>query len=88
MQCVVRMLDTGATVGEALAAPRAHHQWSPDELLLEAEWDAAIVQALQARGHELAEPGDVAIAQAIERTPDGLLRAAADRRADGSAAAE
>lgn len=88
LQCVVRMLDTGATVGEALAAPRVHHQWSPDELLLEAEWDAAIVQALQARGHELAEPGDVAIAQAIERTPDGLLRAAADRRADGSAAAE
>ncbi len=87
LQCVVRMLDAGATVGEALAAPRVHHQWSPDELMMEAEWDPTIVRAVQQRGHVLAKPGDIAIAQAIEMTAAGLLRAAADPRAKGSAAA-
>lgn len=87
LQSIVRMLDVGATAGEALAAPRVHHQWSPDELLMEAQWDPAIMRAVRERGHVLAEPGDVAIVQAIERTPDGLLRAAADHRAKGSAAA-
>jgi gamma-glutamyltranspeptidase len=44
-------LEFGMDVSEAVAAPRFHHQWLPDELLLEAGNPADVVAALAARGH-------------------------------------
>jgi gamma-glutamyltranspeptidase/glutathione hydrolase len=94
LQCLIRVLDQGLTVDAALAAPRVHHQWSPDQLLLERRWheaesgDSAVVTALTERGHRLAAPGSIAVAQALELTAAGELRAASDPRVAGAAAAQ
>jgi len=94
LQCLIRVLDQGLSVDAALAAPRVHHQWSPDQLLLERSWyqadpDAsAVVTALPQRGHRLADPASIAVAQALELTADGQLRAASDPRVEGAAAAQ
>ncbi len=91
LQCLIRVLDQGSAVDAALAAPRVHHQWSPDQLLLERSWlqeNQAIVDALTQRGHRLANPASIAVAQGLEFTADGQLRAASDPRVEGAAAAQ
>ncbi len=85
LQCILRVLDSGMSIGEALAAPRVHHQWSPDRLLMEPTWPQAVVDQVAKRGHMIAPRGNVAVAQAIERTSDGKLTAATDPRIAGSA---
>ncbi|HBJ34107.1 MAG TPA: gamma-glutamyltransferase, partial [Planctomycetaceae bacterium] len=85
LQCILRVLDSGMTIDEALAAPRVHHQWSPDRLLMEPTWPQEIVDQVAGRGHAIAPRGNVAVAQAIERTEGGKLTAATDPRVSGSA---
>lgn len=85
LQCLLRVLDQGQTVGQAVAEPRIHHQWSPDQVLMEPSWPDEIVDAYTAMGHQLSRRGNVAITQAIERTEDGQLHAASDPRVASSA---
>ena len=88
LQCILRVLDQGLSVDEALAAPRVHHQWSPDQLMPEGDWAAEVLRDVESRGHKMATAGNIGIAQAIERTPEGNLVAATDPRTEGSAAAD
>jgi gamma-glutamyltranspeptidase/glutathione hydrolase len=88
-QVISHLVDDGMPLSAALAAPRLHHQWLPDELRVEPHGlEAATARALEARGHRIrwaARPwGD---AQAVWRRPDGLLEAASDPRWDGAPAA-
>ncbi len=48
------ILDRGLTLDAALAAPRFHHQWTPDELRLEKAWPPAVMDSLKSLGHTLA----------------------------------
>jgi gamma-glutamyltranspeptidase/glutathione hydrolase len=82
-------LEFGMDVAEAVAAPRFHHQWLPDELLLEAGHPADVVEALRARGHPLKQVEDLGGGvEAIAFDPaTGLLTGGADPRRDGLAAA-
>lgn len=52
LQVVLAVLDHGMTAAEAVAAPRVHHQWLPDELLVE-PWGLSpdTLALLRARGH-------------------------------------
>ena len=81
-------LDFGMDVSEAVAAPRFHHQWLPDELLLEAGNPADVVRALEARGHTVKVMDDLGGGvEAIARDPaTGLLTGGVDPRRDGLAA--
>ncbi|MEQ1858908.1 MAG: gamma-glutamyltransferase [Chthoniobacteraceae bacterium] len=48
------ILDRGLALDAALAAPRFHHQWAPDELRIEKAWPADVMAKLKAFGHKLA----------------------------------
>ena len=51
---VLNVLEFGLAPGAAVAAPRTHHQWFPDVLLLEGEsWPDATRSALAAMGHKV-----------------------------------
>ncbi len=87
VQELVAMLDLGATPAEALAAPRIHQQWSPDELLLEKAVPITIQDALAARGHHIRLLGALSTSQIVARKPDGSgFIGAADPRVNGTAA--
>jgi gamma-glutamyltranspeptidase/glutathione hydrolase len=86
LQCIVRVLDLGMNVEQALAELRVHHQWSPDQLLIEPQWGAGVVAELQSRGHQLADRAQVGVGQAIEIDRAGRLIAASDPRSEGIAA--
>jgi gamma-glutamyltranspeptidase/glutathione hydrolase len=82
-------LEFGMDVAEAVAAPRFHHQWLPDELLLEADTPADVVDALRARGHAVRVVDDLGGGvEAIAFDPaTGVLSGAPDPRRDGAALA-
>ena len=50
---IVGMIDFGMKPEQALAQPRFHHQWKPDELRLEKEFGSSIVRELERRGHHV-----------------------------------
>jgi gamma-glutamyltranspeptidase/glutathione hydrolase len=81
-------LEFGMDVSEAVAAPRFHQQWQPDELLLEAGIPADVADALAARGHVLKRVDDLGGGvEAIAFDPaTGLLSGGSDPRRDGLAA--
>ncbi len=84
---IVNHLDLDLPIGEAIAAPRIHHQWSPDRLLVESRMDQALVQELESRGHRITRSSAVGIAQAISCDPDkGVFTGAFDPRTPGKAA--
>ena len=86
LQVVVNVLDYGMNVAQAVAAPRLHHQWLPDEVRVERGFDDATLAALRAMGHRVIEPLGQTSANSIAVTPNGLL-GAPDPRTRGAEAA-
>ena len=80
--------DTASASPTAIAAPRVHHQWLPDEVRHEASLDPALAAGLVALGHKLVARDHIGDANCIERDPaTGDLRAVADVARGGGAAA-
>ncbi|MGA8901472.1 gamma-glutamyltransferase, partial [Bradyrhizobium sp.] len=86
LQVIVNVLDYHMDVAAAVAAPRLHHQWLPDEVRIERGFTEAALDALKAKGHRIVEPMGQTSANSIAVTPDGLL-GAPDPRTRGSEAA-
>jgi gamma-glutamyltranspeptidase/glutathione hydrolase len=89
-QVAMNVLLHGMNAGDAVAAPRIHHQGIPETLRVEkiAPLGDDLQEALRARGHEIAPIHNVANVQAIqiERTPERRLHAASDPRKGGQPA--
>jgi gamma-glutamyltranspeptidase/glutathione hydrolase len=84
---MVGLLDLGLTPAEAVAAPRIHQQWSPDELVVEKRLPELLRTALEERGHRVTVQETLAVSQIVGRSPDGKsFIGAADPRAAGTAA--
>jgi gamma-glutamyltranspeptidase/glutathione hydrolase len=73
-------------VAAAVAAPRLHHQWLPDEVRVERGFAEDTLTALRAMGHQVIEPMGQTSANSIAVTPKGLL-GAPDPRSRGAEAA-
>ncbi len=86
-QILLRHLACGAPIEQAIAAPRVHHQWRPDQLLVEPAVGAAVIEQLQAMGHTLKTNSAIATAQALALQRDGTLVAAGEPRLPGFAGA-
>jgi gamma-glutamyltranspeptidase/glutathione hydrolase len=84
LQVLLAALIFGDDAGQAVSRPRLHHQWQPDEVRIEADWDdIALREGLRARGHQVvgyANP--VGVVQAIV-VRDGWITAASDPRKGG-----
>ena len=85
---VINVIDFDMNIQEAVDAPRFHHQWLPDRIVVERQGlSPDTVALLEARGHALVERARQGVVQAILVEPStGVLEGAADRRAPGSTA--
>jgi gamma-glutamyltranspeptidase / glutathione hydrolase len=86
---VLNYLEFGLGPRAAVDAPRTHHQWFPDELVLEGRaWPEAARAALQGMGHQVKVVNRQGIANTIvlER-PAGMIFGIADRRSATARAA-
>jgi gamma-glutamyltranspeptidase/glutathione hydrolase len=61
LQNLVNVLDLKMGIAESIAAPRVHHQWSPDELRIETAIGADVLEAMKQRGHTLNEVSKIGI---------------------------
>jgi gamma-glutamyltranspeptidase/glutathione hydrolase len=86
LQVIVNALDFDMDIAAAVAAPRLHHQWLPDEVRVEQGFPEATLEALRGRGHRIAVPLGQTSANSILITPQGLL-GAPDLRTRGATAA-
>jgi gamma-glutamyltranspeptidase/glutathione hydrolase len=91
-QIVRALVDYGRPLDEAVRAPRVHHQWLPDRVVVETAVEPELVEGLKARGHEVevSNWGTMGHATCIEVDPATRgYRAVADveRREGGSALA-
>jgi gamma-glutamyltranspeptidase/glutathione hydrolase len=97
-QILSNVIDFGMSLGQAINAPRVHHQHLPDRIVFEhGGLDSGTVATLETMGHQIMErnpgsqetnfsaglSGDV---QAIQVAPDGLLHGYSDPRRGGTAA--
>ena len=84
-QVILNVLDFGMNVQDAIDAPRLHHQWMPDKLMLEKGFSPDTIALLQARGHTVEEIGGVAVVEAI-RVNGEWLEGGTDGRGRGKVA--
>jgi len=84
---LIAILDLGQPLDVALAQPRIHQQWVPDELRVEQKLSPAVRAELQRRGHTLKEETTFGVSHIVGRSADGKsFIGAADPRAGGQAA--
>ncbi|MDB5637823.1 MAG: gamma-glutamyltransferase [Bradyrhizobium sp.] len=86
LQVIVDVLDYHMDVAAAVAAPRLHHQWLPDEVRIEHGFSEDTLAGLKAKGHRVIEPMGQTSANSIAVTDHGLL-GAPDPRTRGAEAA-
>ncbi|AJA59444.1 MULTISPECIES: gamma-glutamyltransferase [Bradyrhizobium] len=86
LQVIVNVLDYKMDVAAAVAAPRLHHQWLPDEVRVESGFPGDVLFELKAMDHLIVEPMGQTSANSIMMTPNGPL-GAPDPRTRGAEAA-
>src|SRR5579864_575364 len=86
LQVIVNVLDYHMDIADAVAAPRLHHQWMPDEVRVEPGFPEDVLAELKAKGHKVIEPLGRTSANSIAVTDMGLL-GAPDPRSRGAGAA-
>ena len=86
LQVIVDVLDYHMDVAAAVAVPRLHHQWLPDEVRVERGFPDDILAGLRAKGHHVVEPMGQTSANSIAINEGGLF-GAPDPRSRGAEAA-
>ncbi|GAB4520468.1 MAG: gamma-glutamyltransferase [Phycisphaerales bacterium] len=87
LQALINALHFGMDAFDAVETPRLHHQWAPEAIYYEPDYDASTLEALRALGHECRERPDVGVVQLLVRR-NGVIEAASDPRKGGRPAGE
>jgi gamma-glutamyltranspeptidase/glutathione hydrolase len=85
IQVLLDALLFGMDAEAAEAAPRVHHQWSPDVLRYEPALPASVVEALRAKGHHLEARDKIGKVNLVVRTK-ARLESAGEPRSGGAPA--
>lgn len=86
-QTLVNILEFNMSPQDAVYKPKFHHQWLPDELVLEKGFPENTKAALQKMGYPFGkERSAIGRTELILVRPDGRFEAVADKRGDDSAA--
>lgn len=86
LQVIVNVVDFGMNIAEAVAAPRIHHQWKPDAIMVETGFSPDTLKMLVDRGQSVRLGTTSGSANSILITREGMT-GASDPRQRGTAAA-
>lgn len=83
---VLNWMRLGMDAQAAINAPRFHHQWMPDVILMEKDFPASMESALNAQGYQTRRRGHIGLVNAIGvDSKTGERLGAADPRDNGAA---
>lgn len=83
---ILNWMRLGMGAQAAINAPRFHHQWLPDAIVVERQFSPEVEKALEAMGHAIETRGNIGLVNAIGIDPQtGERLGAADPRDEGSA---
>ncbi len=83
---ILNWMRLGMDAQSAINAPRFHHQWLPDRILMEKLFPQEMEEQMKARGYEVKRRGHIGLVNAIGiDAKTGERCGAADPRDDGSA---
>jgi gamma-glutamyltranspeptidase/glutathione hydrolase len=88
-QSIVNVIDFGMNATDAVNKPKFHHQWMPDEVMIEKTFNADTKEALQKMGYKFVDRGAIGRTELIKVLHDNnhlQLEVAADGRGDDSVA--
>ena len=87
IQSLVNMIDFKMSPEDAVNLPKFHHQWLPDEIIVEKDFNAATIQQLEAMGYKVVKKEAIGRTELIEIKYDKTrkITAIADKRGDDSA---
>jgi gamma-glutamyltranspeptidase/glutathione hydrolase len=86
-QTLINILEFDMSTEDAVNKPKFHHQWLPDEIMVEAGFPQAVRQQLEQMGYKVTQRGSIGRTEVIRIEPNGHIEAVADGRGDDAAAA-
>ncbi|RAJ05258.1 gamma-glutamyltranspeptidase/glutathione hydrolase [Chitinophaga skermanii] len=85
-QTLLNVLEFGLTPGEAVNAPKFHHQWFPDVIYAEQGFPQATIEALEKMGYKFVMRKGIGRTELVVIDKDGRKTAVGDHRGDDSVA--
>ena len=85
-QSIVNVIDFGMNATDAVNKPKFHHQWLPDEIMIETDFSAGTKTAMETMGYTFRDRGAIGRTELIKIVQKGKREAAADTRGDDSVA--
>ncbi len=85
-QAIINIIDFNMNADDAINKPKFHHQWLPDEVMVEKDFDPTVKKQLQAMGYKITDRGSIGRTEAIRLLGNGKKETVADKRGDDSVA--
>jgi gamma-glutamyltranspeptidase/glutathione hydrolase len=73
VQTIVNHIDLLMPLRQAVGAPRLHHQWKPDEVIVERDMPAEIIDGLEQYGHTVKLRDRIGYSQAVQQQDDRFI---------------
>ena len=83
-QSIINVIDFGMSAEDAVNKPKFHHQWLPDVVMVENDFDETTAAAMEAMGYRLVKRGNIGRTELIQ-IKDGKIIAVGDKRGDDTA---
>jgi gamma-glutamyltranspeptidase/glutathione hydrolase len=84
-QTLVDVLEFNMSIDDAINKPKFHHQWLPDEIMVEESFPQAVEQQLKQMGYKVTRRGSIGRTEVI-KIENGKIEAVADSRGNDAAA--
>ena len=81
-QNILNVIEFDMTMQESINAPRFHHQWVPDEIKLENNFDKTTADALTKQGYKIVFRAPMGRVDAILLYDNKMMEGGADPRGD------
>ncbi|MEO5893273.1 MAG: gamma-glutamyltransferase [Ferruginibacter sp.] len=87
IQSLVNMIDYNMKPEDAVNKPKFHHQWLPDEIMVENDFNPATITQLEGMGYKVVKRGQIGRTELIEINAGKArpITAVADKRGDDAA---
>ncbi len=85
-QTLVNIIDFNMTAVDAVNKPKFHHQWLPDEIYVEKDFDKNVISELKQIGYKITTRDAIGRTEVIMVMPDKTIQAVGDKRGDDAAA--